>query len=151
MHIELTLPEPNLKIKLVNEITQVFDEVRRKFIVFTPEERVRQYIIHFLRAYKNYPFSLMKLEHTLKYYKLSCRADVVIYNTFGQPMMMIECKSPSIKLTRDVFNQITKYNFDLKVPYLLVSNGIEHFCCHIDYDNNKINFLNDIPSFDSLN
>tara|TARA_B100001029_G_C14814627_1_gene314252 strand:- start:98 stop:553 length:456 start_codon:yes stop_codon:yes gene_type:complete len=151
MQITLTLPDPNLKFKLVNQTTQVFDEVRKKFVVFTPEERVRQYIIHFLNSYKQYPFSLMKLEQTLKYYKLKCRADVVIYNKFGKPMMIIECKAPNVKINRDVFNQITKYNFDLKVPYLLISNGVEHFCCNIDYSKQKVQFLSYIPLFDILN
>ena len=147
MEIKLKLPEPKFKIKLVNNITQVFDQVRKKFIVFTPEERVRQYLIYFLNIERGYPFGLMKLEQKLYYNKMLCRADVIIYNNNGKPVMLIECKAPHIKLSQNIFDQIAKYNYVLKVPYLLISNGVQHFCCHIDYTKDNIDFLQDIPSF----
>ena len=147
MEIKLKLPEPKFKIKSVNNIIQVFDQVRKKFIVFTPEERVRQYLIYFLNIERSYPFGLMKLEQKLYYNKMLCRADVLIYNNKGEPVMLIECKAPHIKLSQNIFDQIAKYNYVLKVPYLLISNGVQHFCCHIDYTTDSISFLQDIPSF----
>ena len=147
MEIKLTLPEPNLKIKSVNSNIQVFDPVRRKFVVLTPEERVRQYLISFLNKNRDYPLGLMKLEQKIYYNEMLCRADILIYNNKVEPVMLIECKAPYVKLTQDIFDQIAKYNYSLKAPYLLVSNGVKHFCCHIDYKTDRISFLEDIPSF----
>ncbi len=150
MEIKLTLPDPNLKIKLVNNITQVFDPVRKKFIVLTPEERVRQHLIYFLNKKRNYPLGLMKLEQKLYYNEMLCRADVLIYNNKAEPIMLIECKAPYVKLTQDIFDQIAKYNYSLRAPYLLVSNGVKHFVCHIDYGTDSIRFLKDVPYFSKI-
>lgn len=150
MEIRLTLPEPKLKIKSVNNTTQVFDQVRRRFVVFTPEERVRQALIYFLHKERRYPLGLMKLEERLYYNKILCRADILIYNKDGNPIMLIECKAPSIKISQEVFYQIAKYNYSLKVPYLVVSNGIQHFCCHVDYNRDNVSFLEDIPYFSNI-
>ena len=135
------------KIKLVEETTQVFDEVRKKYFKLTPEEWVRQNFIHYLNKEKNYPFGLMQVEKKVQYNSLKTRADIVIYNREGMPIVIVECKAPNVKIMQDAFNQIAKYNYKLRVKYLVVTNGMQHFCCEMDYKNNKINFLQDIPDY----
>ena len=142
---KLNLPNSDLKIKLVEETTQVFDEVRKKYFKLTPEEWVRQNFIHYLNKEKNYPFGLMGVEKMVKYNSLKTRADIVIYNREGMPSVIVECKAPNVKITQDAFSQIAKYNYKLRVKYLVVTNGLQHFCCVMDYENNKIAFLADIP------
>ncbi len=144
---KLNLPNTKLKIKLVEETTQVFDEVRKKYFKLTPEEWVRQNFIHYLNKEKNYPFGLMGVEKMVKYNSLKTRADIVIYNLEGKPNVIVECKAPEVKITQDTFNQIAKYNSQLKVKYLIVTNGMKHFCCQMDYENNKITFLEDVPAY----
>ena len=142
---KLNLPNSELKIKLVEETTQVFDEVRKKYFKLTTEEWVRQNFIHYLNKEKKYPFGLMGVEKMVKYNSLKTRADIVIYNREGMPSVIVECKAPNVKITQDAFNQIAKYNYKLRVKYLVVTNGLQHFCCEMDYENNKIAFLADIP------
>ena len=144
---KLNLPNAELKIKLVEETTQVFDEVRKKYFKLTPEEWVRQNFIHYLKKDKNYPFGLMGVEKMVKYNSLKTRADIVIWNREGMPSVIVECKAPNVEITQDAFNQIAKYNYKLRVKYLVVTNGLKHFCCDMDYENNKITFLEEIPEY----
>ena len=144
---QLNLPIAVLKTKLVEGTTQVFDVVRKKYFVLTQEEWVRQYFIHFLNAEKKYPLGLMRVEKIIKYNNLRTRADIVLYNTDGKPNMIVECKAPNVKITQDSFNQIAKYNFQLRVELLVVTNGLQHFCCKMDYNKNEIKFVEYIPSF----
>ena len=144
---KLNLPNAELKIKLVEETTQVFDEVRKKYFKLTPEEWVRQTFLHYLNKDKNYPFGLMGVEKMVKYNSLKTRADIVIYNREGMPIVIVECKAPNVKITQDAFNQIAKYNYKLRVKYLVVTNGLQHFCCEMDYENNKFTFLAEIPEY----
>ena len=141
------LPNVALKTKSVEGTIQVFDVIRKKYFVLTPEEWVRQHFIHYLNNEKNYPMGLMGVEKMVKYNALKTRADIVLYTREGKAKMIVECKAPNIKITQDTFNQIAKYNFKLKVEYLVVTNGIQHFCCRMDYENNSISFLEDIPTF----
>ena len=144
---KLNLPNSELKIKLVEETTQVFDEVRKKYFKLTPEEWVRQNFIHYLKKEKRYPFGLMGVEKMVKYNSLKTRADILIYNREGMPSVIVECKAPNVEITQDAFNQIAKYNYKLRVKYLVVTNGLKHFCCDMDYENNKITFLEEIPEY----
>ena len=144
---QLNLPIAVLKTKLVEGTTQVFDQVRKKYLVLTPEEWVRQHFIHYLNQEKNYPLGLMGVEQMVKYNGMQTRADIVLYTTEGKPNMIVECKAPNVKITQDAFNQIAKYNFKLKVKYLVLTNGIQHFCCQMDYETNGIKFLEEIPSY----
>ncbi len=144
---QLNLPFAALKTKLVEGTTQVFDEVRKKYFILTPEEWVRQHFIHYLNNEKKYPLGLMGVEKLVKYNGLSTRADIVLYDKDAKATMIVECKAPKIKITQDAFNQIAKYNFKLKVKYLVVTNGLQHFCCEMDYENNKITFLDGIPRY----
>jgi predicted type IV restriction endonuclease len=144
---KLMLPNVALKTKSVEGTIQVFDVIRKKYFVLTPEEWVRQHFIHYLNNEKNYPMGLMGVEKMIKYNALKIRADIVLYTREGKAKMIVECKAPNIKITQDTFNQIAKYNFKLKVEYLVVTNGMQHFCCRMDYENNSISFLDDIPTF----
>ena len=144
---QLNLPIAALKTKLVDGTTQVFDQVRKKYLVLTPEEWVRQHFIHYLNNEKNYPMGLMGVEKMVKYNALKTRADIVLYTTEGKAKMIVECKAPNVKITQDTFNQIAKYNFKLKVPFLVVTNGMQHFCCKMDYEKNINCFLEEVPAF----
>ena len=143
----LNLPKVALKTKSVEGTIQVFDVIRKKYFVLTPEEWVRQHFIHYLNNEKNYPMGLMGVEKMVKYNALKTRADIVLYTTEGKAKMIVECKAPNVKITQDTFNQIAKYNFKLKVQFLVVTNGMQHFCCRMYYKNNSISFLDDIPIF----
>ena len=144
---QLNLPNAALKTKLVEGTTQVFDAVRKKYLILTPEEWVRQHFIYFLNVEKKYPLGLMGVEKLVKYNDMRTRADIVLYTTQGIPNMIVECKAPKVKITQDTFNQIAKYNSQLKVQYLVVTNGMKHYCCEMKYDTNKIKFLEEIPEF----
>ena len=144
---KLNLPNVVLKTKLVEGTTQVFDVVRKKYFKLTAEEWVRQHVIHYLNSDKNYPFGLMGVEKMIKYNDLKTRADIVLYNTKGIPNMIVECKAPNMKITQDTFDQVARYNFKLKVKYLVVTNGLQHFCCEMNYKKNQISFLEGVPYF----
>ena len=148
MHFpKLNFPDIVLKTKLVDGIIQVFDVVRKKYFKLTEEEWVRQHLIHYLNQKKKYPFGLMGIEKVLKYNNLRTRADVILYDINGIPNMIVECKAPNVKITQDSFDQIARYNFKLRVKYLVVTNGVQHFCCSMNYDKEDIEFLNEIPCF----
>ena len=144
---QLNLPNAVLKTKLVEGTTQVFDIIRKKYFKLTSEEWVRQHFIHYLNKEKNYPMGLMGVEKMIKYNNLKTRADIILYNKEGNPIMIVECKAPNVKITQDAFNQIAKYNFKLQVPFLVVTNGMQHFCCQMDYETNEIKFLEEIPIY----
>ena len=144
---ELNLPSYSFKLKQDKDKTYVFDAIRKKYVLLTPEEWVRQHIIQFVIQEKKYPASLVAVEIGLKYNQLQKRADVLVYNTSGKPLLLIECKAPEVKITQDVFHQIALYNMTYKVAYLLVTNGLEHYCCVMDYTNNTYQFLQDIPEY----
>lgn len=134
-------------MKSEGEKTYIFDVVRKKYLLLTPEEWVRQNFIHYLNKEKKYPLGLMGVEQMVKYNSLKTRADIVMYNTEGKANIIVECKAPDVKITQDTFNQIAKYNSQLKVKHLLVTNGMNHYCCKMDYDSNRITFLEEIPSY----
>ena len=144
---QLNLPKVALKTKSVKGTIQGFDGIRKKYFVLTPEEWVRQHFIHYLNTEKNYPMGLMGVEKMVKYNALKTRADIVLYTREGKAKMIVECKAPNIKITQDTFNQIAKYNFKLKVEYLVVTNGMQHFCCKMDYEKNINCFLEEVPAF----
>ena len=144
---KLNLPNIILKTKLVGGTTQVFDVVRKKYFKLTAEEWVRQHFIHYLNIDKHYPLGLMCVEKMIKYNDLKNRADIVLYNSQGLPNMIVECKAPNVQIKQDTFDQVARYNFKLKVNYLVVTNGLQHFCCAMDYEKNDISFLQGVPYF----
>ena len=147
---ELNLPKYGIKIKNDKGHQSIFDVLRRKYVALTPEEWVRQHFVHFLIEHKGYPKALMANEIQLAIGNKKLRCDSVLYDRTLRPRMIIEYKAPTVNITQKVFDQITIYNMLLHVDYLVVSNGIKHYCCRMDYANQKYLFLEDIPDFQNL-
>lgn len=148
--MELNLPKGDFKIKNINNIRSIYDIVRGKYVALTPEEWVRQHFVHFLIEHKGYPKTLMANEIQLAIGNKKLRCDSVLYDRTLKPRMIIEYKAPTVSITQKVFDQITIYNMLLHVDYLVVSNGIKHYCCRMDYANQKYLFLEDIPDYQNL-
>lgn len=146
----LNLPYANTKIVVRNEKQMVFDFLRKRFVALTPEEWVRQQFTHFLVEHKGYPAMFIGNEITLSVGRLSRRCDSVVFNKSAEPVMIIEYKVPTVKITQKVFEQICSYNIALHAPYLTVSNGLQSYCCRIDKEANTYEFLKDIPAYGEL-
>jgi type I site-specific restriction endonuclease len=149
MH-KLNLPEFDIKLRKADGKVWIFDGIRKKYIVLTPEEWVRQHFIHYLIAEKKYPRSLIKVEGGLVYNQLQKRSDIVVFDRLGKPWMIIECKSPTMAVSPATLTQASVYNSTLKAGYLSVTNGLVHLCAHIDWEARKTTLLRDFPSFDAL-
>jgi len=147
---KLNLPTYRLKTREANDKLEVFDIIRKKYIVLTPEEWVRQQFINYLINEKNYPASLIAIEKGIKVLNMSKRFDAVVSDQTGCLVALIEFKSPDVNITQKVFEQIAAYNMQLKVRYLIVSNGMKHYCCKVDYEKKKFTFLDDIPMYNDL-
>lgn len=148
--LSLNLPVFDAKIAVRNGKKVIFDVIRRRYVVLTPEEWVRQHFVHFLLAYKGYPQALMANEVQLQLNGTKKRCDTVLYWRDLTARMIVEYKAPEVEITQAVFDQITRYNMVLKVDYLVVSNGMRHYCCRMDYERNSYTFLKDIPDYSSL-
>jgi type I site-specific restriction endonuclease len=148
---ELNLPSCELKIRDHGVKTEVFDFIRKKYVVLTSEEWVRQHFIHYLVQYIQIPPTLIAVESALKFNRLKKRSDIVIYNTKGKPCLVVECKAPEIALSQDVFDQAAMYNMTLKVPFLVITNGMVHYVCRIDHEKKSFTFLKELPPFNELN
>ena len=149
--LALNFPAYQFKLTQSPKGLQIFDIVRKKKVLLTPEEWVRQHVLHFLNAEKEVPMGLMAVEQGIKLHGMQRRCDIVIYNTHGIPAMIVECKAPTVKISQDIFDQIARYNLVLKVDYLLVTNGLQHICCQIDHTTSNYAYLPTIPSFSSIN
>ncbi|MCI6160737.1 MAG: type I restriction enzyme HsdR N-terminal domain-containing protein [Prevotellaceae bacterium] len=146
----LNLPPYEIKIAVKNGKKMILDVLRRKYVTLTPEEWVRQHFVHYLIEHKNYPAGRLSNEVELRVGEKKLRCDSVLYNKVAVPQMILEYKAPTIPLTQKVFDQITAYNFLLKVDYLIVSNGMEHICCQMDYNHQRYTFLREIPDYHQL-
>lgn len=144
----LNLPAFDYKTKKEGGRNFILDLIRRKYVVLTPEEWVRQHFLHFLIHDLRYPKSLFKVESGLKFNTLQKRSDILVHNRKGEPWMLIECKSPDIKLTQKAFNQIAVYNMTIQAKYLAVTNGMIHFCCQVSETGEPGTFLIDFPQFE---
>jgi len=146
----LNLPTYSFNIKLIEQRKYIFDFIRKKFVLLTPEEWVRQNFLRYLIEEKKYPATLIAVEKEFKLNNLSKRGDAVVYNKSGKPFLIIEFKAPEVKINQKVFDQIARYNMKLNVDYLIVSNGIQHFGCKIDYTIKNYIFLKEIPLYESI-
>lgn len=144
---KLNLPSYTFKLKSNENKTLIFDILRKKNIVLTPEEWVRQHFVHLLIKEKNYPTSLIAVEKQLIINNLKKRTDIVVFSPNGTPNIIVECKAPHIKITQDTFDQIARYNLKLDADYLIVTNGLQHFFCKLDKENETYIFLRDIPNY----
>ena len=146
----LNLPPYPIKIQEKGEKRQIFDILRRKWVALTPEEWVRQHFTHFLVEHKNYPQALLANEVELRIGEKRLRCDTLLYNKELRPRMIIEYKAPTIQIQQKTFDQISVYNLLLKVDYLVVSNGLRHYCCKMDYERQFYQFLENIPDYETI-
>ncbi|MEN8248205.1 MAG: type I restriction enzyme HsdR N-terminal domain-containing protein [Bacteroidota bacterium] len=148
---KLNLPVYDLNIKETEGKTVIFDVIRKKFVVLTPEEWVRQHFVNYLIHHLGYSRSLISVEHGLKYNALAKRTDIIVYSNKGVPILLVECKAPEHKLGQKVMEQAMMYNKTVNADYLVITNGLEHSCLFIDRGSNELKFLSEIPSFEDIN
>lgn len=146
----LNLPPSNFQFSERNGKTTIWDRTRKKYIILSPEEWVRQNFVEFLIQEKHFLRNLIKIETGLKVLKTFKRTDVLCYNKSGKPILLVECKAPEIKINQHTFDQIARYNISLQVPYLIVTNGMNHYCCSIDFENKSYLFHQTIPSYHQI-
>ena len=142
---KLNFPSYSFRLKSSENKTLIFDIVRKKYVVLTPEEWVRQHTIHFLHFDKKYPLSLMAVEKQLKIHSLTRRTDLVLYKNDGKPFIIVECKAPAVEISQDVFDQIARYNMELNADLLMVTNGVSHYYSFMDHENETYQFLPELP------
>lgn len=146
----LNLPTSNIKVRNLGDQVQIFDFIRQQWLNYTPEEWVRQSFVHFLVNYQGFPASLIALEMPIKVNKMNRRCDIVAYTKTGKPKMIVECKAPQVKISQTTMEQASQYNTTLQVPYLLVTNGIDHYAFLIDFEQGTTEQLLEIPTYDLL-
>ena len=144
----LNLPGYEAKIREKEGKREIFDRLRRCYVTLTPEEWVRQHFVNMLIEYKGYPATLTANEVSITLNGMMRRCDTVVYDKNLRPIAIVEYKAPTVKIDEKVFAQIARYNLVLKVNFLIVSNGLQHFCCKMDYEKNSYSFLREIPAYD---
>ena len=148
---ELNLPRYSFNIKTDSEGKKVvFDDIRKRWVTLAPEEWVRQNFVQYLIHHKGYPGSLIGIEVTFKMNSLTRRADILVYNRVGNPVLIVECKAPDVKIDNNVFDQIVAYNRKFRLRYIVVTNGIKHYACVNEGEGGNYDFLKSIPDFKSL-
>lgn len=146
----LNLPNYPFKITKRDDLYFIFDEIRKKHLVLTPEEWVRQHFVKHLVKNGEFPAALLKLEGGLSLNQTKKRSDILVYNNSGEKMMVIECKAPSVAITQATFDQAARYNAIYKAPWLVVTNGLQHYYAKIDHVNGLFRFVEDLPNYRSL-
>ncbi len=148
---ELNLPSMQIKVqKGTDGVERVWDGLRQRFVALTPEEWVRQHFVNWLINGKGYSRSMMANEIGIHVNGMPRRCDTVVFGRDKNPMVIVEYKAPDVKITQDVFDQIVRYNMTLHASYLIVSNGLNHYCCKIDYTHNTYHFIPVIPDYSTL-
>jgi len=142
---DLNFPKFQFRFKSSENKLFIFDEIRKKYVMLTPEEWVRQHVVHFLIVVKKYPKSYINVEKIVKINDMNKRYDVVVFDPKGTIFLLVECKEPQVEITQDVFDQIARYNSSLNAQLLMVTNGLNHYYCKLDYENKKYQFLADLP------
>jgi hypothetical protein len=147
---ELNLPQYSFKISGKEGSEMILDPLRRKYVKLTPEEWVRQNFVQYLINEGKYPAGLLGIEVFFRLNKLKRRIDILVHDRSGQPVLIVECKAPEVKIDETVFEQIATYNFNLKLPYLIVTNGLHHYACKFDHENMKFEYLLVIPVYEDI-
>jgi hypothetical protein len=148
--IKLNFPPSDLRVREYNDRKEIFDPLRKKFVLLTDEEWVRQNLISYLATDREIPLTMMASERGLLVNNLPKRFDLLVFATDGKPLMIVECKSPHIPVDEEVFYQAARYNITLQVEYLLITNGMEHHCIKINYNTGETKFLKEIPLYSEL-
>ena len=146
----LNLPKYSFRIKEKLDKKLIFDNFRRRWIALTPEEWVRQNFVRYLTEEKHFPASLVAIERSLRINQRDFRTDIVLFSKTGNPLVVVECKAPEVKISQQVFDQIARYNLDLRVSYLIVTNGLSHYCCRFDQQQLSYTFLAEIPDYNKV-
>lgn len=144
---KLNFPTFTFRFKNSENKVAIFDEIRKKFIILTPEEWVRQHVTQYLLQEKKYPKSYINVEKLIKINDLTKRYDLVVFQPDGTLFLLVECKAPEVKVTQQTFDQIARYNLTLKAKYLMVTNGLNHYFCEMDFENEKYVLLEQLPDF----
>ncbi len=144
---KLNFPIYSFRFKNSENKVAIFDEIRKKFIILTPEEWVRQHVTQYLLQEKKYPKSYINVEKLIKINDVTKRYDLVVFQPDGTLFLLVECKAPEVKITQQTFDQIARYNLTLKAKYLMVTNGLNHYFCEMDFENEKYVFLEQLPDF----
>ena len=144
---QLNFPSYSFRYKNSENKVAIFDDIRKKFIILTPEEWVRQHTVQFLLQEKSYPKSYLNVEKLIKINDLSKRYDIVVFQPDGTIFLLVECKATEVKITQQTFDQIARYNLTLKAKYLMVTNGLNHYFCQMDFEKEKYVFLDELPEF----
>ncbi len=144
MFTPLNFPEIKLNIREAKGQTQVFDIIRRSYVALTPEEWVRQHVIHFLKFEKKYPAGLMDIEKQISLFNTTKRVDILVRDTTLKPLLLIECKAPEVELTQTEINQLARYQITIKAPYCMLTNGMQHVVMKLKGD--EVTFLKELPA-----
>lgn len=144
---KLNLPVYSFKLKNESGKEMIFDSIRKKYVVLTPEEWVRQHFIQYLIHEKKYPEALMAVEKKIVLNGQPRRFDLLVYQRNGQPLLIAEFKAPQVKITQDAFDQVVRYNMVLRVQHVVVSNGMQHYACEMNNIENSYAYLKEIPEF----
>jgi hypothetical protein len=148
--LPLQLPPYPFKITDENGQLTLFDTIRKKNIILTPEEWVRQHFVQYLINQKHYPKTLIKLEGGHKLHGMARRSDIVVYNPGGEKMLLVECKAPSVSIDQKTFDQVARYNMVHKVKLLAVTNGLQHYYCRINFENRDYQFIEELPGYKGI-
>ncbi len=144
---KLNFENYDFRLKKINDKIYIFDIIRKKFLVLTPEEWVRQHVLKYLITEKKYPISLINVEKLLIINDIRKRYDIVVFDTKGNIKILVECKAPEVKITQNTFDQIARYNLIMKAKYLMLTNGLNHYFCTMDFENEKYQFLQSLPEY----
>jgi hypothetical protein len=147
---KLNLPAYDFQHRMEDGKRFVLDIFRKKYVMLTPEEEVRQCFARYLMEEKGYPASLMMTEYSLKLNEMIRRCDILVHKPAGKPAVLVECKAPNVKISSETFDQAARYNMVFRVKYLMVTNGLKHYCCYVDFENQNVEFMTEIPPYDSL-
>jgi hypothetical protein len=143
----LSFPSYVFRFKSSENKRLIFDPIRKKYVQLQPEEWVRQHCLQFILQDKGYPASLTNVEKKIKVGQTTKRYDIIVYKSNGQVALVVECKAPSVSISQNAFDQIARYNLTLKADFLMVTNGLDHYFCQMDHEQERYIFLNDIPNF----
>jgi predicted type IV restriction endonuclease len=148
--MQLNFPEYKFHLQKGPHKTLIYDIIRRKYVTLTPEEWVRQHVVHFLTVEKKVPASLIGVESEIRLFNTRKRFDIAVFDRNGKALLIVECKAPSVQVTQDVLDQVVRYNMSLKVNFLMLTNGLTHLFCKADPESGNIRIIGELPDYGNL-